>query len=108
MSWAGPSGVLAKAWLGKAADDPATKEQLSVFGTTTLGSATRGELQSLMAGVTGKPACRACSPGGGGLPRTRSGPSMTARGEQTPSPQAAAVPMVPSTSLPHVPCCRRA
>lgn len=43
MSWNGPKGELAKAWLGKAADDPATKDQLSVFGASTLGSATRGE-----------------------------------------------------------------
>lgn len=62
MSWAGPSGVLAKAWLGKAADDPATKEQLSVFGTTTLGSATRdapeGQLVARVYGniQLGKPA----------------------------------------------------
>ncbi len=47
MSWSGNGGALAKAWLGKAADDPATKEQLSVYGTTTLGSATRGEFPGL-------------------------------------------------------------
>ncbi|KAL4422018.1 hypothetical protein ABPG77_005448 [Micractinium sp. CCAP 211/92] len=54
MSWSGNGGALAKAWLGKAADDPATKEQLSVYGTTTLGSATRDAPQGqLVARVYG-------------------------------------------------------
>ncbi|KAL4440287.1 hypothetical protein ABPG75_003288 [Micractinium tetrahymenae] len=62
MSWQGPKGELAKAWLGKAADDPSTKEQLSVFGTTTPGSSTRdapeGQLVARMYGniQLGKPA----------------------------------------------------
>ncbi|PSC76951.1 shikimate [Micractinium conductrix] len=38
MSWKSPTNTLAKAWVGKAADDSDAKDQLSVYGNSVLGT----------------------------------------------------------------------
>ena len=43
MSWKSPTNTLAKAWVGKAADDSDAKDQLSVYGNSVLGTVNTSE-----------------------------------------------------------------